>query len=311
MRGVQLTLVIFISVLLSYIAYLIYIGIVVASAVFILSFIYLYWILLIEYRTKYWYNRNGNTSLICPTCKNKIHRLQYQFTIQCAHCNQKVGWPGLRLLTHSVLGNQIKRTISGPLVVIVIGLLLLVVGSMGGVVDDFTVSDIEDSIDNIDIEPSTADDDVNRNQDASINVLLAEAKIVAATNTVRSKHDAKPVSTNSLLQSAARNHSIDMLKRDYFNHTTPDGETTRNRINTVKPNCRVIGENLAINYWNRNVIDQNEITTEQDLADVVVSQWMKSTGHKKNILDDSWNEIGVGIAITDSGKIYITQKFCG
>lgn len=55
-------------------------------------------------------------------------------------------------------------------------------------------------------------------------------------------------------------------------------------------------ENVAYNHY------------YDDPVKVAVDGWMKSAGHKKNILGD-FEETGVGVAISKEGQFYITQLF--
>lgn len=63
-----------------------------------------------------------------------------------------------------------------------------------------------------------------------------------------------------------------------------------------KANLSAFGENVAYNY------------NYDDPVQVSIEGWMESPGHKKNILGD-FEETGVGIAISEDGKFYITQLF--
>jgi uncharacterized protein YkwD len=60
---------------------------------------------------------------------------------------------------------------------------------------------------------------------------------------------------------------------------------------------KAIGENIAFNQGYKNPIE------------FAVERWMKSTGHRENILNDRWKESGIGIAITADGAYYFTQVF--
>ncbi len=88
-----------------------------------------------------------------------------------------------------------------------------------------------------------------------------------------------PLTMNVKLQSAARNHSLDMASREYFDHVNPDGENPGQRIATTGYSATTWGENIA---W-------GQTTPEQ-----VVASWMSSSGHCANIMGSSFTEIGIG-----------------
>ena len=98
-----------------------------------------------------------------------------------------------------------------------------------------------------------------------------------------------PVVWNDLLALAADNHSKDMLANNYFNHTGLNGSTPGDRIRAVGYNWRAYGENIAYNY-----------PTEQ----AVMNGWLNSEGHCMNIMNGTFNEMGVA----REGN-YWTQEF--
>lgn len=66
-------------------------------------------------------------------------------------------------------------------------------------------------------------------------------------------------------------------------------------------------------YWNTNAATYRRVTNESELAEIIVTQWMESTGHRENILRPEWNSEGIGVAIDDTEDdtvVYVTQNFC-
>ncbi len=83
------------------------------------------------------------------------------------------------------------------------------------------------------------------------------------------------------LRAAAREHSIDMAQRDYFSHVTPEGKTFQQRIQESGYGGQPVAENIAVGH-----------TTPSS----VVSGWMGSTGHCRNIMGANARDVGVGFA---------------
>ena len=83
------------------------------------------------------------------------------------------------------------------------------------------------------------------------------------------------------LREAARGHSIDMVNRHYFSHTTPEGKTFEQRIQESGYRGPALGETLAAGQ-----------TTPQD----AVNSWLSSNGHCGLIMDGRSVAIGVGFA---------------
>ncbi|MFI1676219.1 sigma-70 family RNA polymerase sigma factor [Streptomyces sp. NPDC020607] len=121
----------------------------------------------------------------------------------------------------------------------------------------------------------------------------AAEQVVALVNTERSKAGCGPVRSNAKLADAATKHSADMAARDYFDHTSPDGTDPGDRITAAGYRWSTYGENIA--------------RGQQSPASVMDS-WMKSPGHKANILNCDFKELGVGIH-NGSGGPWWTQAF--
>ena len=88
-----------------------------------------------------------------------------------------------------------------------------------------------------------------------------------------------PVTWNSVLEKVALLHSTDMNKNNYFSHTSLDGSTPGDRITRAGYNWRAYGENIAKGY-----------TSEQ----AVMTGWLQSEGHCKNIMSGNVKEMGIG-----------------
>ncbi|GAA3020357.1 sigma-70 family RNA polymerase sigma factor [Streptomyces fulvorobeus] len=118
-------------------------------------------------------------------------------------------------------------------------------------------------------------------------------QVTALVNSERAKEGCGAVRSNQRLATAAAGHSADMAARDYFSHTAPDGSDPGDRITAAGYRWSTYGENIA--------------KGQRTAADVMDS-WMKSPGHRANILNCSFEEIGVGVRDTSAGPVW-TQKF--
>ncbi|QES51764.1 hypothetical protein DEJ50_31840 [Streptomyces venezuelae] len=116
-------------------------------------------------------------------------------------------------------------------------------------------------------------------------------QIVDLVNKERAKAGCSPLTANDKLTTAAQNHSKDMAAHSNMSHTGSDGSDPGQRITRAGYTWRTYGENVAYGYS----------TPEQ-----VMTGWMNSPGHKANILNCSFKEIGVGLAQPNS---YWTQVF--
>lgn len=96
----------------------------------------------------------------------------------------------------------------------------------------------------------------------------------------------------------ARMHSQSMANNNFFSHKGLDGRTVDDRA--VASGLKFwlsIGENIA---FSRGYANPSESAVEM---------WMKSSGHRGNILNKGWKETGVGIAVAPDNAYYFTQVF--
>lgn len=106
-------------------------------------------------------------------------------------------------------------------------------------------------------------------------------EVVAQMNRERATRGLQPLKLNSALSMAAADRVRDMFAKRYFDHISPDGIDPFSWVTRRGYGYRSIGENLAVGY--RNASD-------------VVHGWMTSTGHRENILEKKFNEVGIAIA---------------
>ncbi|GIG00921.1 sigma-70 family RNA polymerase sigma factor [Catellatospora citrea] len=120
-----------------------------------------------------------------------------------------------------------------------------------------------------------------------------EAQMLALVNQARKSAGCGALRAEPKLDKAARLHSADMAKRNYFSHTTPDGVSPWDRAKAAgydQPSA----ENIAAGNAS---------------AKATMTQWMNSPGHKANILNCSYKAMGVGRATGGSYRYYWTQMF--
>ncbi|MFD9545477.1 sigma-70 family RNA polymerase sigma factor [Streptomyces sp. NPDC060022] len=121
----------------------------------------------------------------------------------------------------------------------------------------------------------------------------AAEEVTALVNAERAKEGCAAVRSNSKLATAASRHSADMVSRDYFSHTSPDGSDPGDRITAAGYRWSTYGENIA---------------KGQSTPAAVMDSWMNSPGHRANILNCAFKEIGVGRVDSSGGPVW-TQNF--
>jgi uncharacterized protein YkwD len=109
--------------------------------------------------------------------------------------------------------------------------------------------------------------------DMSIQSLLDD------TNDQRGNNGESALALNGLLDNAAQAKANDMATRNYWSHDTPDGQTPWSFMTAAGYNYQLAGENLAYGF-----------ATASD----TLTGWMNSPGHRANILNAGYQEVGFG-----------------
>jgi len=122
------------------------------------------------------------------------------------------------------------------------------------------------------------------------------AEVLDLTNRERVRAGLPPLASDPRLASAAQAHSADMVARDFYSHTAPDGSKPWDRAAAAGFTGRTVGENIACG---------------QRSAAEVVQGWMNSPGHRANILKPAFDRLGVGLAGGGRAGLYWTQLFGG
>ncbi|MEN8699891.1 CAP domain-containing protein [Bacillus infantis] len=129
------------------------------------------------------------------------------------------------------------------------------------------------------------------NTDQSISDM--ESKVIELTNAERTKNGLSALKADNSLSGVAQEKSDDMQAKNYFSHTSPTYGSPFDMMRDFGVEYSTAGENIAMG---------------QRSAEEVVDAWMKSEGHRKNILSSNFTQIGVGH--TGEGN-YWTQMFIG
>ncbi|MEM9806126.1 MAG: CAP domain-containing protein, partial [Cyanobacteria bacterium P01_D01_bin.56] len=125
-------------------------------------------------------------------------------------------------------------------------------------------------------------------------------EVLRLTNEFRAENGRAPLTLNEELASTAQKHSQAMAEGDFFSHTGLNGSAPWDRAEDEGYTARAMAENIAA----------GQPTPEQ-----VVQGWIDSPGHRQNMLNPSYTELGVGYfeLENDTGQVnynrYWTQVF--
>ncbi|WP_436900933.1 CAP domain-containing protein [Halovenus halobia] len=147
-----------------------------------------------------------------------------------------------------------------------------------------------------------------------LNTTAVERAIAAAVNDERTARGRSSVEYEPGLATVARNHSVDMIARDYYAHVSPDGDAAFERVQSSSVSCSSVGENIAATWWQTTFEttdgERERHTTREELVDELLEQWLNSPDHRENMLSTQWERTGVGVAVTQDGEVLVTQNFC-
>lgn len=128
------------------------------------------------------------------------------------------------------------------------------------------------------------------------NFAAFQKEVTDLVNLERTNIGLKPLKLNEELSNVATIKSQDMINKNYFDHNSPTYGSPFDMMKKFGISYRSAGENIAMG---------------QRTPKEVVTAWMNSEGHRKNILNANFTEIGVGVAKKSNGSIYWTQMFIG
>ena len=123
-----------------------------------------------------------------------------------------------------------------------------------------------------------------------------QVEVLNLVNKERKANGLKPLTLNKELSNVANIKSRDMIEKGYFDHTSPTYGSPFDMMKKFNISYNTAGENIAMG---------------QKTPSEVMNSWMNSSGHRANILNSTYTELGVGIQKDSNGTIYWTQMFIG
>jgi uncharacterized protein YkwD len=126
-----------------------------------------------------------------------------------------------------------------------------------------------------------------------------EDEIFTATNNERTKTGLKPLKRNSTANSYSRSKSLEMLNLNYFDHKSPNNGSIFDISNRDGWRYSRMGE---------NIYTMTGGSASSSSGTAITTAWMNSEGHKANILNGGYTDIGIGVTCRNN-KLYATQIF--
>lgn len=138
-----------------------------------------------------------------------------------------------------------------------------------------------------------------KSEEQAAQSFLSRSGIIKWTNVQRQEYGLPPLKENLKLDSSAKTKVEDMFNKQYFEHLSPSGAGISDLVNAVGYEYILIGENLAMGNF--------------ESSEKLVKAWMDSLGHRENILNSKYTEIGVAVMenFYEGRKIWIAVQHFG
>jgi len=121
------------------------------------------------------------------------------------------------------------------------------------------------------------------------------------SNTSRGQRNLADLTFDTKLSALAKERSQEMIDQHYFSHTSPDGCDLR---------CRFTNANYETFSWGENLAESTsyQMLSNRELAEMFMESWLKSSGHRDNLLSAKFTHEGIGVAVK-SGRVVVTVIF--
>ena len=116
-------------------------------------------------------------------------------------------------------------------------------------------------------------------------------EFVSLLNSYRVSVGCAPLAWDGRVAAVAEAHSQDMVARDFFSHTNPDGDSPWDRLGDAGISFTLAAENIAWGYTS---------------GEAVLNGWLGSPGHRANIENCALTHHGVGLADWHWTHVFVT-----
>ncbi|MBQ1256908.1 MAG: hypothetical protein IIW08_08495 [Clostridia bacterium] len=121
-----------------------------------------------------------------------------------------------------------------------------------------------------------------------------EWMMFSLVNEDRARYGKSALTLDPELSRIARIKAEDMISNGYFAHTSPTYGNIRQMLNTFGVSYRAASENIA---------------RSRSIQHAEAAFLSSSTGHRQTLLSSAWTKVGIGIAVTPQGFVYVSQVF--
>ncbi len=132
-----------------------------------------------------------------------------------------------------------------------------------------------------------------------------EAVVLKATNAYRATLNLPPLkSAGGVLLSGARAHAVDLLAQQGMGHVSSGGHDFVSRMRALNKG------QMFLAAMAENAAKAKSSKSDAQKAQYLVAQWIKSSGHRKNMVNRTYTSVAIGV-VTRGSEIYAVQIFSG
>jgi len=124
-----------------------------------------------------------------------------------------------------------------------------------------------------------------------------EQRLFAEINEVRVARQLPPLHWNVRIAEQARRHSERMLRHHFLSHDDPELGNPGNRLRAAGVSWRACAENIYQEFGHG------------DPLQAAIHSWLESPGHRQNMLNRTYTDSGIGVALGPRGELIATQLF--
>ena len=144
--------------------------------------------------------------------------------------------------------------------------------------------------------------------ETSVELLFADE-----LNEYRQQEGVQGLEYNRTLAAIAEYHSEDMAARNYTKHTGPDGETVDDRYRRFDYECDAVSELILFTRYSEEIPLEDgsmRFDSEGELARGILDLWLQSPPHRNALLSEQWDQVGLGVQVTTTGRVFVTLNAC-
>jgi uncharacterized protein YkwD len=147
---------------------------------------------------------------------------------------------------------------------------------------------------------------LDKPQDGAVVRSDLEAMVLRATNAYRAQQKLPPLKpANAVLMLGARAHAMDLLGQAGMGHVSSGGHGFESRIRALHP-----GQMFLAPMAENAARLRNTPLSDAKKAQALVTQWVKSSGHRKNMINRTYATVAIGV-VSQGNNIYAVQIFSG